>query len=135
MGIKEKINNAKRNEWLREGLSDSELKSILELAQISGKIERRRIELGMTQKEFADYMGVTQGMVSKWESREYNFTIKTLNDICARMDLEFYPSIHNKITRENFSLIKSSPKNNYAPSKRNLDWANKMTNRKEGVIA
>jgi transcriptional regulator with XRE-family HTH domain len=135
MGIKEKIKNAKRNDWLREGLSDSELKSILELAQISSKIERRRIEMGMTQKEFADFMGVTQGMVSKWESREYNFTVKTLNDICAKIGLEFYPSINHKITRENFVLIQSHSQNNYVPSKKSLDWATKMKNRKEGAIA
>ncbi|MCH5279935.1 MAG: helix-turn-helix transcriptional regulator [Lachnospiraceae bacterium] len=30
--------------------------------------------MGMTQLEFAKHMGVSQGMVSKWESREYNFT-------------------------------------------------------------
>ena len=83
MGIKEKINNAKRNEWLREGLSDSELKSILELAQISGKIERRRIELGMTQKEFADYMGVTQGMVSKLQIHKDHFLTKQRTDVCS----------------------------------------------------
>ena len=33
-------------------------------------------------------MGVTQGLVSKWESRDYNFTIKTLNDICLKINLE-----------------------------------------------
>ncbi len=42
----------------------------------------------MTQKEFAEFMGVTQGMVSKWESREYNFTIKSLNEICEKLGLD-----------------------------------------------
>lgn len=44
---------------------------LVELAKISARIERCRIEMGMNQQEFAKYMGVTQGMVSKWESREY----------------------------------------------------------------
>ena len=65
MGIKEKITNAKKTSWMAEGFTASEVKSTIQLAQISAKIERRRLELGMTQKEFADFMGVTQGMVSK----------------------------------------------------------------------
>ena len=32
-------------------------------------------------------MGVTQGMVSKWESRHYNFSIKTLNEICEKINM------------------------------------------------
>lgn len=41
----------------------------------------------MSQKEFATYMGVSQSMVSKWESREYNFTTKALNEICKKLNL------------------------------------------------
>lgn len=33
------------------------------------------------------YECVSQGMVSRWESREYNFTIKTLNEICQKLNL------------------------------------------------
>ena len=88
MGIAEKLAGAKKTNWVSEGLSDSEVKTIVELAKISARIERCRLEMGMTQKEFAEYMGVTQGMISKWESREYNFSIKTLNDICKKIDLE-----------------------------------------------
>ncbi len=87
MGIAEKLANAKSTTWLSEGISDVEVKSIVQLAKISAKIERYRIEKGMTQKEFATYMGVTQGMVSKWESRDYNFTVKTLNEICDKLGL------------------------------------------------
>lgn len=58
----------KKTSWVAEGLSDAEVKSLVELAKISARIERCRIEMGMTQKEFAEYMGISQGMVSKWES-------------------------------------------------------------------
>lgn len=51
----------------------TEVKSIVELAKVSAKIERCRLKMGMTQKELAKYMGVTQEMVSKWENREYEF--------------------------------------------------------------
>lgn len=41
----------------------------------------------MTQEEFAQYLGVSQGMVSRWENRDYNFTVKSLNDICQKLNL------------------------------------------------
>ena len=79
MSMKEKLLKAQATDWLTEGISKAEVKSTIELAKISARLEMKRLDLGMTQKEFADYMGVSQGMVSKWESREYNFTITTLN--------------------------------------------------------
>ena len=93
MGIAEKLSKAKKTDWVSEGFSKAEVKTIVELAKISAQIERCRLEMSMTQQEFAKFMGVTQGMVSKWESREYNFTIKTLNDICQKIDLELYISL------------------------------------------
>lgn len=92
--LKDKIKNAKTTNWLAEGLSDSEINSIKELAKISAKIEMKRNELGMTQKEFAKMMNVSQGMVSKWESGEYNFTIATLKEICENLGLGFELSIY-----------------------------------------
>lgn len=58
------------------------------LGSISASIVEKRIQFNMTQKEFAGYMGVSQGMVSKWEGGDYNFTIKTLADIAEKLDLE-----------------------------------------------
>lgn len=106
MGIAEKLAKAKKTKWVSEGLSDVEVKTIVELAKISARIERSRIELGMTQQEFAEYMGVTQGMVSRWESREYNFTIKTLNDICQKIDLELFVSLEKTRVRSNYKVIR-----------------------------
>ncbi len=118
MGLKDKIQNAKKNDWITNGFSKAETKSIVELAQISARIERRRIELGMTQKQFADFMGVTQGMVSKWESRDYNFTIKSLNEICEKIGLEFRPSIDNYEKKDTFTLMDFiSETDNYGQNK------------------
>ena len=106
MGIMEKIANAKNTSWIADGLTESEVKSIIELSRISAQIEKCRLELGMTQKEFADYMGVTQGMVSKWESREYNFTIKSLNDICHKLGMTVEVNVEkNNVTKE-YNVIK-----------------------------
>ncbi len=93
MSMKNKVLEAQTTDWLTEGFSKSEVKSITELAKISARLEMKRLDLGMTQKEFAQFMGVSQGMISKWESRDYNFTIATLNEICERIGLVFDPLI------------------------------------------
>ena len=77
----------KPTSWVVDGLSKTDLKSTVELAMNFATIERKRLDKGMTQKEFATFMGVTQGMVSKWESRDYNFTIWSLNEICEKWNL------------------------------------------------
>lgn len=106
MGITEKIAGAKKTSWVSEGISEAEVKTIVELAKISAKIERCRLDLGMTQKEFADYMGVTQGMVSKWESREYNFTIRSLNEICQKLGLTLSMNMEQPCSNPDYSIIK-----------------------------
>lgn len=95
MSMREKIANAKTTDWLAEELEEKQIKEIKELALIAAKIELKRTALGMTQKEFAKKMGVSQGMVSRWESGTYNFTITTLNDICQKLELEFEPTIRD----------------------------------------
>lgn len=106
MGITEKIATAKKTDWVSNGISEAEVKTTVELAKISAKIERCRLDLNMTQKEFADYMGVTQGMVSKWESREYNFTIRSLNEICQKLGLCLEINVEKPCSRNDYVVIK-----------------------------
>lgn len=87
MGIREKMANAKKSNWITQGIPEAEVKSIVQLAKISAQIERCRLDMEMTQEEFAQYLGVSQGMVSRWENRDYNFTVKSLNDICQKLNL------------------------------------------------
>ncbi len=87
MGIREKMANAKKSNWITQGIPEAEVKSIVQLAKISAQIERCRLDMEMTQEEFAKYLGVSQGMVSRWENRDYNFTVKSLNDICQKLNL------------------------------------------------
>lgn len=105
MGIAEKLAGAKKTSWVSEGFPEAEVKTVVELAKISARIERCRIEMGLTQQEFAEYMGVTQGMVSKWESREYNFTIKTLNEICQKIDLELSVSLEKPCVKSDYTIV------------------------------
>lgn len=108
MSLEEMIKNARPTDWLGENLSESEIENIKELSLISARIELKRKEMGMGQKEFAKYMGVSQGMVSKWESGEYNFTITTLHDICKKLNLTFEPVIRENVYREEegFELVR-----------------------------
>lgn len=74
------------------GLFDCLTKSQKAKAEIKGKLAgiifNKRAQLGMNQKEFAKHMGVTQGLVSKWESSQYNFTVETLVDILDKLDMK-----------------------------------------------
>lgn len=106
MGIAEKLVSAKEAYWISEEVPESEVKATVELAKISAQIERSRLEKGMTQQEFAKYMGVSQGMISKWESREYNFTIKTLNEICEKINLELTIDLQKKCNDSDYSVVK-----------------------------
>ncbi len=120
MGAMEKIANAKKSSWISEGISEAEIKTTIELARISAKIERCRLDLGMTQIEFARFMEVTQGMVSKWESREYNFTVRSLNEICQKLDLTLSVSIEKPCLKNDYIVIKwEEEKNKYNRKKKN----------------
>lgn len=77
-------------------MSKTDIKSTVALARISATIEQKRLDKEMTQKEFAAFMGVTQGMVSKWESRDYNFTIRSLNEICEKLGLNLLVELEDR---------------------------------------
>lgn len=70
-------------------LTPSEQLANKKLGRIASEIEMWRVEHNMTQKDFAKFMGVTQAQVSKWESGECNFSIKTLANIASRLNCSF----------------------------------------------
>lgn len=57
------------------------------MVSISITIRKTRKDMGMSQKEFAQFMGVTQAMVSKWESGHYNFTMEAIVRIYDKLHL------------------------------------------------
>ena len=65
-------------------------------AKVATAIANARIERKMNQKEFAEYMGVTQSQVSKWENGCFNFTIEKLCEIADKLDLTFEASLKKK---------------------------------------
>jgi len=86
--------------WLTAGLSEEELLAKKTLAIIAADIQLKRIEMGLDQKQFAKLLGVSQGMISRWESGTYNFTITTLVNICEKLGLSFKPQITSKEIEE-----------------------------------
>jgi len=73
---------------LENSVSSADIISAMLLGKISAAITQSRLNLQMTQKEFADYLGVSQGIVSRWEGGDYNFTVKTLAELAEKLDLE-----------------------------------------------
>lgn len=76
---------------LLDALSKSMSPAAIKLAGLQGVIAaeicKKRFDLHMNQKEFADYMGVSQSTVSKWEKGETNFTLHTLTQIADKLQI------------------------------------------------
>ncbi len=103
---------AERTNWVTDGISKLEQKQISDKRLIAFEICAKRHDMGMNQKEFAKYMNVSQVMVSKWESGDYNFTLDTLNEICYKLRIDFKPSISsNKISNKRCKVTPIYPNN------------------------
>ena len=94
MKLRSKIENARTNTWLTDALSDEERKAAEFIAMIALSIQNQRRNQGLTQKQLADRLGVSQAMVSQWENGEENFTIATLVKISTALGL----SLNNPIS-------------------------------------
>lgn len=55
---------------------------------IAGEIMIKRQQLGMHQSDLAEKLGVSQGLVSRWESGETDMKLSTLVRIASALDLE-----------------------------------------------
>lgn len=73
---------------LSEGFSDEEMTLALLQGFIASEITVRRVKRGMSQAQLAELMGVSQGLVSRWENGETNFTLETLVKIASKLDIE-----------------------------------------------
>lgn len=73
------------------------------LANISVAITKKRLDLKMNQTEFAKLLGVSQGMVSKWESENYNYTVEGLANICDKLEMDLEITIEPKVAQDSCS--------------------------------
>ena len=105
------------NELFCAVVTQVELNANRQVALISASIELWRTEHDMTQAMFADFIGVTQAMVSKWESGEYNFTIKTLAEISDRLGVSLTDLFcGNVVQPEYLKTSMSSTRTQLSPS-------------------
>ena len=59
------------------------------LVDISCEFIKYRASNNLTQKELAEKLGMTQAMISKLESGDYNPTVKMLFEIAQKLGWEF----------------------------------------------
>lgn len=115
MSIKNLIKNAQPVDLTPE-LTESEKKIIDQKGKVAAAILNKRYELNMNQTQFAAYMKVSQGMISKWENGDYNFTIATLQEICEKLNLQLHIDIQDIVEEPETTRIfhgVSSVKNKY----------------------
>ncbi len=76
-------------EFMANYLTESDIYAAKAIAKISMTIYKYRKDNNLSQKQFAQLMNVTQSMVSKWESGEYNFTVENIAKISESLNLNF----------------------------------------------
>lgn len=72
---------------LTETMSTENLQLSVIQSDLATALIRKRSALGMTQTQFAEFLGVKQSQVSKWEKGEINFTLSKLVHIAGSLDL------------------------------------------------
>lgn len=116
------INKDDNIKYLQEIFGALSSRDILEaelLSKISSMIAAERIAKKMTQKEFAEYLDVSQTMVSKWESSDYNFSIKLLAKVFDKLEKPIDIVLKHSVHKAN-----ELPK--YNTNKRYVGWRNQQ---------
>lgn len=78
-----------------ESLSASDILSAKVNSQISTCITKERLKLHMNQAEFAKHIKASQSLVSRWESGDYNFSVKKIAEIASSLNLDINFSLYD----------------------------------------
>lgn len=74
----------KRSKWDPKFKELTEDSKAVENHELRAQLISLRLELGLTQKEFADLVKVKQPLISRLENGSHNITINKLQDILER---------------------------------------------------
>ena len=110
VSIKDLIKNAKSVDPFAD-IPEEEKATINLKGKIAAAILDKRHDMNMNQNEFANYMNVSQSMISKWESGEYNFScesIEQLRKIGISLSLEDKKFIEKHMKSLEYSYYMSS---------------------------
>ena len=88
-------------------LTNAQVATEIIKAKIATEIISCRKELKMNQSAFANYMNVSQAMVSKWENGDCNFSISTVCEICDKLSLNIDLQISKQEKYKNTEGINS----------------------------
>lgn len=106
-------------ELFEDSLKPSDLVEARAISHVTGTIIKERKRLGLDQKEFAEKLGVSQSLVSRWENGNSNFTIKSLAEIAAKLDMCLDIKIKRKIEIvqiDKFEMNNYVKKEDYVPA-------------------
>ncbi len=79
------LKNAPEGDSLFDNLSQDDIEECDLSAGIAIKIASKRGKMGLTQKDLAVMMGVTEEKVSRWESGDCNFRVEKLRKIFSKL--------------------------------------------------
>ena len=83
-----------------ESLSASDILAAKINSQISASITKERLKRHMNQAEFAKHISSSQSLISRWESGDYNFTVKKIAEIASSLNLDVDFSFSDSSCRE-----------------------------------
>lgn len=113
-------------DMLSEFYTKSDIYAAHVKSQVSTQIVSYRLENDLSQKDVAEFFGVTQGMISKWESGTYNFTIEAIAKICEKLNKTFDIRIEDEAESVSYRPQNEYEKTispfSYPSSTSNLDW-------------
>lgn len=91
--------------------ADTELKRELEIADmlvdISCEFIKYRMNNKLTQKDLAEKLGITQAMVSKLESGDYNPTVKMLFEIAQKLNWKFNLTFTSQVKNNDYEYLET----------------------------
>lgn len=94
---------------LSDGFSEDELQFADIASDLAAQITARRVELGLTQQQFAQLLGKSQATISKWESADCNFQLKTLIEISHKLSLPLTVSLQEVQTKPETYILAPTP--------------------------